>query len=208
MFLDVLGKIGFRVRKQRDFVTNNEISFVVIGDRMARVDDGRKRKREEWKASGKGQFFIGLLKESLPNTIRQLKWTTVDIPIEKEDVCEWSEVFATQSQEDFDPNFRFQDGRPQRIILWKVQFQSWKENEVFMKEDGRRVMGQQATVVLIEKDKPFEVSLIGKRIYDYMSEDNFGKVPIQNSLKWYDLFHLHLKFKTFYAALDVANKLQ
>jgi len=157
---------------------------------------------------GKGLLFIGKLKESLPNTIRQEKWTTFDIHILKEDVSDWSEVFEKQPNEDFDPNFRFQDGRSQGITLWKRQFQSWKENEVFQREDARRGWGKQATVVLIEKGKPFVVSLKGKRLYDYMSEDNFGKVPIQKSIKWYDLFHLHVKFKTMYGALDVVNKLQ
>jgi len=93
-----------------------------------------------------------------------------------------------------------------------MKYRNWHELNLITKDDCKRSFGQQSCIVLLQQMKDqelfFEVSLHGKRIYEFQSSDPFGKMPLLDSVQHYDLFSIVVKFRGMYVANDVANKIQ
>lgn len=100
----------------------------------------------------------------------------------------------------------------QKIVVWRVTFKQWNEIVLLTKEDCRRSFGKQCTMMLLDQTTSqvhsLQVSLLGKRLYEFESDDLFGKKPIKHTIKHYDLFILHVKFRAMYIANDVVQQIQ
>jgi len=148
----------------------------------------KKRKRnEEWKDTSKGRLFIGKIKDCLKMRIRQPKWSSFEIPIERDALDDWSLAFDQNTKITFSPNFCPPD-MTQNIVVWRIRYNNWSEIPLFGPRECKRCLGKHFCALLLNQttssDHYLEVSILRKQIWEYESSNVFGKILLPKTLQW------------------------
>jgi hypothetical protein len=188
--------------------------------------DGKKRSRETVFQSSSGRrLVVAKLKETMSPKVRYPKYTTFDVDVlDWESVIWWSEAFGKSREVESGPGFvavstpksEFEAMKhTEKMVYWRVGYQKYAEFEhLFTKEDCCRNVGKQCTFILFnqttEKDKlqPFEITLIGKRLYEYETSDSYGLDVIPSSITIQERYYLTFKYRLFFTKTEIKKKLQ
>lgn len=173
--------------------------------------------------SARHHLVVAKLNETMKPKVRFPKFTTFEIDVmDWESVLLWSEAFGQRlearpfSKSILEKNPLESVRHVDKQVLWKVVYRRYEEfSHLFSKRDCCRNFGKQCTYLLLHqttaqqsKQQPFEITLVGKKLYSYETSDSFGLDLIPSSITFEERYYLTFKYQLCFSKIEIKNKIQ